>query len=121
MSRLGTLAHHNVTTALHSDFTMAPAQPLYSAWVAVNRLSENGEILAPTERISLNAALQAITINAAYVLGMENEIGSIRAGKKADFTVLGADPFEIPTKELKDIPILGTVFEGTPYENVQSL
>ena len=52
---------------------------------------------------------------------MENEIGSIRAGKKADFTVLGADPFEIPTKELKDIPILGTVFEGTPYENVQSL
>ena len=100
---------------------MAPAQPLYSAWVAVNRLSESGEILAPTERISLNAALQAITINAAYVLGMEHEIGSIRADKKADFTVLGADPFEIPVKELKDIPILGTVFEGTPYENVQSL
>ena len=121
MSRLGTLAHYNVTTALHSDFTMAPAQPLYSAWVAVNRLSESGEILAPTERISLNAALRAITINAAYVLGMEHEIGSIRAGKKADFTVLGADPFEIPVKELKDIPILGTVFEGTPYENVQSL
>ena len=45
---------------------------------------------------------------------MEHEIGSIRAGKKADFTVLEADPFETPPGDLKDIPVWGTVFEGEP-------
>ncbi len=116
MSRLGTLARHNVTTALHSDFTMAPALPLYSAWVAVNRLGENGEVFAPEERLSLEQALRAITIDAAYVLGMEHEIGSIRAGKKADFTVLDADPYETPVENLKDVGIWGTVFEGKPHK-----
>ena len=47
---------------------------------------------------------------------LEHEIGSIRAGKKADFTILEADPYETPLKDLKDIPIWGTVFEGRPFE-----
>ncbi|MEH6477734.1 MAG: amidohydrolase, partial [Sneathiella sp.] len=115
MARLGTLARHGVTTALHSDFTMAPALPLNSAWVAVNRISESGAVLGPEECIDLDAAMRAITIDAAYVIGMENEIGSIRAGKKADFTVLEADPWETPVMNLKDIPIWGTVFEGKPF------
>ena len=46
---------------------------------------------------------------------MEHEIGSIRAGKKADFTVLADDPYALPIEDLKDIPIWGTVFEGKPY------
>ena len=115
MARLGTLERLGVTTALHSDFTMAPALPLNSAWVAVNRLSESGTVLAPEERISLDSAMRAITIDAAYMLGMEGEIGSIRAGKMADFTVLEADPWETAPEDLKDIPIWGTVFEGEPF------
>ncbi|MGI9410058.1 MAG: amidohydrolase, partial [Hyphomicrobiaceae bacterium] len=114
MARLGTLARHSVTTALHSDFTMAPALPLNSAWVAVNRLSESGEVLAPQECLTIDQAMRAITVDAAYVLGMENEVGSIRAGKKADFTILAADPYETAPTDLRDIPIWGTVFEGRP-------
>lgn len=116
MSRLGTLARYGVTSALHSDFTMAPALPLTSAWVAVNRLSESGTVMAPEERLTVEQALRAITIDAAYVIGMENEIGSIRAGKKADFTVLEADPFEVRPEELRSIPIWGTIFEGRPAQ-----
>ncbi|TNE36825.1 MAG: amidohydrolase, partial [Alphaproteobacteria bacterium] len=115
MARLGTLKRENVTMALHSDFTMAPALPLNSAWVAVNRIAESGAVLGETECIDLETAMRAITIDAAYVLGMEHEIGSIRAGKKADFTVLEADPWEVDPKSLKDIPIWGTVFEGRPF------
>ncbi len=115
MARLGSLERAGVKFALHSDFTMAPAMPLNSAWVAVNRIAESGAVLCPEECISVEAAMRAITIDAAYILGMEDEVGSIRAGKKADFTVLEQDPFAVDPTALRDIPIWGTVFEGTPF------
>ena len=64
--------------------------------------------------MSLDAALRAITIDAAWIMGWEDEIGSIRAGKRADFTVLEADPYETGAEGLRDIAIWGTVFEGRP-------
>ena len=115
MSRLGTLARHNIPFAVHSDYTMAPALPLNNAWVAANRITESGNVMGPNERVSIEQALNAITVNAAYVLGQENEIGSLRAGKKADFTILAEDPFDHPPEHLKDIPVWGTVFEGRPF------
>ncbi|MBT3332956.1 MAG: amidohydrolase [Rhodospirillaceae bacterium] len=115
MSRLGTLARHNVPTALHTDFTMAPALPLNSAWVAVNRISEAGHVMGPEECLTLDQAMRAITVDAAYVLGLEHEIGTIRAGKKADFTILEQDPYEVGGENLREIPIWGTVFEGRPF------
>ena len=57
----------------------------------------------------------AITSDAAYILGQEHDIGSLRAGKKADFTILEQDPYDVPVEELKDIPVWGTVFEGRPF------
>jgi len=119
MARLGSLERAGIPFALHSDFTMAPAMPLNSVWVAVNRITESGAVLGSEERVSLDAAMRAITVDAAYVLGLEDDIGSIRAGKKADFTVLEADPWEVAPGTLKDIPIWGTVFEGKvfPVEN----
>ena len=115
MARLATVVREGIALALHSDFTMAPAQPLNHAWVAVNRIGDSGEVAGPEERLTLEQALRAITIDAAFVLGMEDEVGSIRAGKRADFTVLEADPFEEPVESLKDIPLWGTVFEGRPF------
>ena len=96
MARLATVVREGIPLALHSDFTMAPAQPLNHAWVAVNRIGDSGEVAGPEERLTLGQALRAITIDAAFVLGMEDEIGSVRAGKRADFTVREADPFEEP-------------------------
>ncbi|UVO35725.1 amidohydrolase [Bradyrhizobium arachidis] len=112
MSRLGTLARNNIRFSLHSDFSMAPAAPLVNAWVAVNRLCETGKVMGEHERISVEQAMKAITIDAAYMLGMDNEVGSIRSGKKADFAVLDSDPFEVPPERIRDIKVLGTVFEG---------
>jgi len=115
MSRLATVVREGIPLALHSDFTMAPAQPLNHAWVAVNRQCESGEVMCPEERLTVEQALRAITIDAAYVLGMENEVGSLRAGKKADFTVLAADPFQEAPDALRDIPVVATAFEGEVY------
>ncbi len=115
MSRMGSLERAGVRFAVHSDFTMAPARPLYNAWVAANRLTESGEVMGVNERASLDAAIKAITSNAAYVLGLEDEIGSLRWGKNADFTILEADPYDVGAEALRDIPIWGTVFEGEKF------
>lgn len=112
MSRIGSMIRNGIPTSLHSDFTMAPEAPLVLAWVAVNRLTSEGTLMAPEERISVTEALRAITIDAAFALRMEDEIGSIVAGKSADFTVLDQDPYQVPPEKLKDIPIRGTVFQG---------
>jgi predicted amidohydrolase YtcJ len=112
MVRLGSLQRNGVPFALHSDCPMGPLEPLTLAWSAVNRVSINGRLNAPEERVSLDAAMRAITIDAAWIMGWEDEIGSIRAGKRADFTILEADPWEVGGERLREVQIWGTVFEG---------
>ena len=112
MSRLGSLEREGVPFALHSDFTMAPAQPLFNAWVAATRLGEAGSVHAPDERVQLDTAMAAITRNAALVLGREREIGTLEPGKLADVTVLDQDPWETGADGLRDITVQATVFEG---------
>jgi predicted amidohydrolase YtcJ len=115
MVRLGSLERHGVPFALHSDCPMAPLSPLTLAYNASNRVTINGNETGTAQRISLDAALRAITIDAAWVMGWEDEIGSIRAGKRADFTVLDRDPYRAGAAGLKAIQVLGTVFEGVSY------
>jgi predicted amidohydrolase YtcJ len=115
LSPLGGLARAGVRFSFHSDAYMAPAEPLTLAWVATNRIASDGKVWGPDQRVSLDLALRAITIEAAWSLGLEGEIGSIAPGKRADFTVLERDPYEVPLEELNRIPIWGTVFEGRVY------
>lgn len=112
MARLKSCFDAGIRTTVHSDFTMAPAQPLNSAWVAANRINCEGDVMCPEECLTSEQALAAITINAAQVLGRASDIGSIRAGKRADFTVLAEDPLTVAPERLNEIPILATVFEG---------
>ncbi len=116
MTRLGALARAGVPFALHSDFLMAPAEPLRLAWAAVTRQGESGATLCAPERITAARALRAITADAARMLGQEAEIGSIRAGKRADFTVLDDDPLAAPPEALADIGVHATVLGGVVHE-----
>ena len=115
MVRLGSLEQLQVPFALHSDCPMAPLSPLTLAWTAATRLTINGNTSDVNEKISLRAAMRSITIDAARVMGWEDEIGSIRVGKKADFVVLDQDPFEAGASNLKEIAVKGTIFEGELY------
>lgn len=112
MNRLGSLERGHVPLGLHSDFNMAPIDPFYLAWIAQTREGLDGIARAPDERLSREKALRAITIEAAQVIGMDDIVGSLAAGKKADFIALDEDPFEWETGAFKDAPILATVFEG---------
>jgi predicted amidohydrolase YtcJ len=61
--------------------------------------------------------LRAVTLNAAYLLGLEDEIGSIEIGKKADFTVLADNPLTAPANSIKDIKVIATVQNGVVFGN----
>ena len=105
----------------HSDMPMAPAQPLFLMDCGVNRLSTSGKVSAPEQRVSRMGALKAVTIEAAYSWRMEDQIGSIEAGKLANFTVLEEDPLTVDRLKIKDIKVWGTVLEGKvlPAESLE--
>jgi len=119
MVPLKSLVDAGVPFSFHSDFTMAPVEPLLLAWAAATRLTADGNIAGPDQRISLDMALRAITIDAAEQLQLEKRIGSIEIDKVADFTVLESDPYQIPIEQLKDIPIWGTVLAGEVHPIMQ--
>ncbi|WP_201292750.1 amidohydrolase [Cellulomonas citrea] len=101
-----------VPLSFHSDLPMGPSSPLNFVWCAVNRLTVSGRVAAPEQRIGVHDALRAITIEAAYSWRKEHEIGSIAPGKQATFTALGEDPYTVAPEHLRDIPVVGTMYQG---------
>ena len=112
MNRLGSLERGDVPIGLHSDFNMAPIDPFYLAWIAQTRVGIDGIPRGAAEKLGREKALRAITIEAAQVIGMDHEVGSLAAGKKADFVALDINPFEVEIDAMKEVPIAATVFEG---------
>jgi len=79
--------------SLHSDWNVTPIEPLRYVADAVTRvMNEGGEVFFPEECIPVEAALRAVTIDAAWQCHMEDQIGSLVAGKFADFVILEQDP-----------------------------
>ena len=118
--RAGSLIRSGIRVSFHSDFMMAPTEPLTLAWCAATRTTKSGRVVSPEEQLTLEEALRGITIDAAFALHLDHEIGSIVAGKKADFTVLEDDPYEFGVKRLKDVRVAGTVFEGEVHLREQA-
>ena len=116
MTRLGSLERAGVRFTMHSDCPMGPIEPLLAVTNATTRKTIDGETLAPEQQVSVEAALRAVTIDAAWSLRLDNEIGSIAVGKKADFVVLEKNPFDVRPSRIRDIEIWGTVYEGRVFE-----
>lgn len=116
MNACRTALDANVNMAIHSDAPITPLAPLFTAWCAVNRLTVSDRVQGAHERISIQEAMYAITLGAAYTLHMDQEIGSIEIGKRADFAILEDDPFDSEPDSLKDIAVWGTVQGGRIFE-----
>jgi len=112
MDAVRTALGEGVCCAIHSDAPVTPLGPLFTAWCAVNRQTMSGMTLGAGECITVAEALELITLGAARTLKLDSEIGSISPGKRADFAIIGDDPFAVNKSQLKDIPVLGTVFGG---------
>ena len=115
MNACATALTQGVPMAIHSDAPITPLGPLFTAWCAVNRKTASGRTLGAYERIDVEQALRAITLGAAYTLKLDGEIGSIEAGKRADFAVLEDDPTEIGADRLRAVRVWGTVQDGRVF------
>ncbi len=112
MVRLGDVERAGISYSLHSDMPMAPADPLFLMWCGINRITTSGRVAGEAQKISREGALRAVTLDAAYSLKMEKEVGSIVTGKLANFTILGDNPITCDPMVVKDVSVWGTVHEG---------
>jgi predicted amidohydrolase YtcJ len=110
--RIKSLTSRGVPVSFHSDFAMAPIEPLTLAWTAVNRVTSQNSKFSQDQKIDAYLALKGITITAARTLNLEDSIGSIKAGKKADFVILAENPLKVDPMKMKDIKVVQTVSEG---------
>lgn len=95
-------------------------RPLDAIQVAITRaiLPQYGKdqftaVLPPEdERITLDQALKAATLDAAYVLGLEDQIGSLEVGKLADMVVLEKDLYKIAPSQISTTKVIMTMMNG---------
>ena len=117
--------------SLHPDTTVTPPYPLFAVWVAKTRTTQQPTwypnnhagtcpvVLGSTESISIAQGIKAYTIDAAYEYGLDDELGSIEVGKKADFVIFSADPLSMENTphDLSTIRTIATVHNGNYFAN----
>ena len=98
-----------------SDWTVAPLNPLLGIYAAVTRRTIDGKNpngWVPEQKITVEEALRCYTVNNAYAMWMENEIGKIAPGMLADIAVLSDDLFTIAPEKIENVKIDLTIFDG---------
>ncbi|MEM9928775.1 MAG: amidohydrolase [Bacteroidota bacterium] len=100
---LRSLADAGARITLSSDWDVSELNPFIGLQNAVTR--------AP-QALSLEDAIAAYTINAAYVMRQENNVGSLEVGKAADFIILDQNPFEINPNRINRITVEETYLAG---------
>jgi len=101
------LVEAGVRVAGASDAPVESTDVLHAVQCCVTR--EGFEV---EQGISAAQALRIFTIDAAYAQFEEDEKGSIRAGKRADFAVLSANPTSVPAEAIRDIRVEQTIVAG---------
>ncbi|MCG8581226.1 MAG: amidohydrolase family protein, partial [Bacteroidales bacterium] len=112
----GTTARSGANVAIGADWNQAQCDPFINTETLVTRrapgATEDDPILGPENAASLETVLEAYTMGGAYSMYMEDEIGSIEVGKRANFIVLNKNLFEIPENEIHKAFVKETYFEG---------
>jgi len=101
--------------ALGSDFPVEPADPRLGLYAAVTRQDLDGQPPGgwyPAQRLTRAEALRGFTLDAAWSLFLDEEVGSIDVGKRADLVVFDRDIMTVPAADIPDVPIDYTLVDG---------
>lgn len=109
---LRTAQEAGVRFGIHSDCPVTMMDPLFSLWVAVNRITAGGEVLGGEQCVGVAEGLKALTTSSAWLTHDEGYLGMIRRGYKADVVVLDEDPLVVDRLAIKDIGIDRVMMNG---------
>ena len=119
LGRYPHFARNGVRVSISADVPSTPQSmqaPLFVVQCAVTlKDASNPDARAfPENRtpMTLEEAIRAVTIDAAWQLRMDDKVGSIEVGKLADLVILEENPFDVDLMNLKDIKIIATLMDG---------
>ncbi len=98
--------------SLHNDPPVTPEEPLRNISVAATRKAPSGRVLGPEQCLTVEQAIRAQTIDAAWQLFSDDVVGSLEVGKYADLVVLSADPRTVPPEQIADLEVRATYLAG---------
>ena len=109
----------NMPFTVHNDAPVVPPDMIRLLWSTTNRKTRSGKVLGEEQKISIYAALEAMTINAAYQHFEDDIKGTIEVGKQADLVVLSEDPLSIHPEKLLNVKVVATYSKGTEIFNAK--
>ncbi len=109
ISPTGWLVDRGMMFGTHHDAPVAFPDSMRVLSATVTRRTRSGFVLGPEQRVDVMTALKAMTLWPAWQHFEEDQKGSIKIGKKADFVILSEDPTAVDPDSLADIDVLVTV------------
>ncbi|WP_458685562.1 amidohydrolase [Nocardia tengchongensis] len=99
--------------SFHNDGTVTPPDPIGNIATAVTRTARgSGRVLAADQCLDIDAAIKAQTLDAAWQLHLDQEIGSLEPGKSADLVVLSGNPRTTRPESLRELTVEATYLGG---------
>jgi predicted amidohydrolase YtcJ len=112
----------NLHTSFHNDGSVSPPDTLRNIQRMVTRTTDSGKVHGANQAVTLDQALKASTINGAYQLKHDKDIGSLEVGKFADLVELSADITAVNPNEILDkVKITGTWLGGKKIDAAKFL
>jgi len=109
----------NMPFTVHNDAPVVPPDMIRLLWSTTNRKTRSGKVLGEEQKISTYAALEAMTINAAYQHFEDDIKGTIEVGKQADLVILSEDPLSIHPEKLLNVKVVATYSKGIEIFNAK--
>ena len=112
----------NLHTSFHNDGSVSPPDTLRNIARMVTRTTDSGNVHGANQAVTLDQALKASTMNGAYQLKRDKEIGSLEVGKYADLVELSADITAVnPNEILEKVKVQGTWLGGKKINTAKFL
>jgi predicted amidohydrolase YtcJ len=98
----------------HSDSPVSNVGPLNYISEGAGRLWQKAprKVLGSNERVTVDDAIRAVTINPAYEMFSDDKVGSLEVGKQADLVVLESNPRKTPVENIRNIKVMETWIDG---------
>ncbi len=112
----GSLTKRGVRFSFNSDSPVSPYGPLQYIATGASRLWQTPprKVLGKQQRIAVDRAIKAVTLDAAYAMFMDDKVGSLEPGKWADLVILDQNPRTTSPEKISQIRVRETWLNGQP-------